>query len=98
MWEEGLLFLCINEPVSFYISGRDCTTASMMNHSKMFIPTCLNLKSWYLKNIDEKIHVIQSSNLSKTIQHYDIIKTCILYYLFHLNFIKHYIKGLFFKL
>jgi hypothetical protein len=36
------------------------------------------------------MHVIQSSNLSKTIQHYDIIKTCTLYYLFHLNFIKHY--------
>ena len=39
--------------------------------------------------MDEKINFIQSSNLSNTIQHYDMIKTCILYYLFDLNFIKH---------
>jgi hypothetical protein len=37
--------------------------------------------------MDEKINFI--SNLSNTIQHHDMIKTCVLYYLFDLNFIKH---------
>jgi hypothetical protein len=39
--------------------------------------------------MDEKIDFIQSFNSSNTIQHYDMIKTCVVYYLFDLNFIKH---------